>query len=118
MKVKKPWQHKEILNGLYEEQKLTIRTIAQILQTTPSNILYWMRKFEITTRKFEIGELNRGKKLSEEECQRLSDVAKERFKDPRNHPMYGRKHSEASKRKMSETKRRRRAERLRRQVSA
>ncbi len=111
MKVRKPWQHEEILMGLYEEQGLTIRTIAQILQTTPSNILYWMRKFDISTRKFEIGNLNKGKVLSKDERQRLSDVAKERFKDPRNHPMYGKKHSEAAKRKMSETKRRRRLER-------
>lgn len=111
MKVKKPWQHEEILRGLYEEQTLTIRTIAQILKTTPSNILYWMRKFDISTRKFEIGDLNKGKTLSEEERQRLSEIAKERFRDPRNHPMFGRKHTEESKRKMSETKRKRRQER-------
>jgi hypothetical protein len=111
MKAKKPWQHKEILRGLYEDQELTIRTMAQVLQTTPSNILYWMKKFELSTRQFEIGGLNRGKKLSEDECRRLSEIAKERFKDPRNHPMYGKKHSETSKRKMSETKKRRRRER-------
>jgi hypothetical protein len=113
MRTKKPWQYKEILLGLYEEQKLTIRTMAHILDTTPSNILYWIKKFEIPTRKFQIGELNKGKKLSKEECRRLSEVAKERFKDPRNHPMYGKKHTEASRRKMSETKRRRRQERQR-----
>ena len=111
MKVKKRWQYKEVLESLYEKQELTIRTIAQILKTTPSNILYWMRKFDIKTRQFEIGNLNKGKQLSEEERQRLSEVAKERFKDPRNHPMYGKKHTEASKRKMSETKKRKRRER-------
>ena len=111
MKTKKRWQHKEVLESLYEDQKLTIRTMAQILQTTPSNILYWMKKFEVSSRQFEIGDLNRGKKLSEDECRRLSEIAKERFKDPRNHPMYGKKHSEESKRKMSETKKRRRRER-------
>lgn len=111
MKTKKRWQHKEVLEGLYQEQGLTIRTIAEILQTTPSNILYWMRKFDIETRKFNIGELNKGKTLSLDEKARLSEVAKERFSNPENHPMYGRKHSEASKRKMSETKKRRYRER-------
>ena len=111
MKTKKPWQHKEVLESMYKDQELTIRTLAKILKTTPSNILYWMKKFEIPTRHFEIGELNKGKKLSENECRRLSEIAKERFKDPRNHPMYGKKHTEESKRKMSETKKRRRRER-------
>ena len=37
-----------------------------------------------------------------EERKKLSDKTKERLKDPRNHPMYGKHHSEESKRKMSE----------------
>lgn len=34
--------------------------------------------------------------------QKLSNAAKRRLSDPKNHPMYGRKHSEYSRRKMSE----------------
>lgn len=112
MRLKKPWQHREILIGLYHEQHLTIRTIAQILNTTASNVLYWMRKLDVNTREFSIGDLNKGRKLTDKEREHLSKIAKERFKDPSNHPMYGKKHSEESKQKMSETKKRRRAERL------
>jgi len=111
MRVKKRWQHKEVLQNMYEDQGLPIRTIADILETTPNNILYWMRKFDIESRKFEIGDLNKGKKLSDEERQHLSDIAKNRFKDPTNHPMYGKKHTEAARLQMSETKRKKREQR-------
>lgn len=113
---KKPWHHKDVLEGMYIEQQLTLREMAQILETTPSNILYHLRKFDITTRDFSIGDVNKGKSLSDEEKEHLSEIAKERFRDKRNHPMYGKRHTEASKLKMSETKRQRRRERLGEQV--
>lgn len=105
MKPRMPWHHKDVLQGMYLEQKLSLREIAHILNTTPSSILYWIRKFEIPTRSFEIGSLNRGKQLSDIKRNKLSQIAKERFADPQNHPMTGHKHSEESKKKMSETKR-------------
>lgn len=39
---------------------------------------------------------------SEETRAKLSAITKERFKDPRNNPMYGKHHSEESKKKISE----------------
>lgn len=106
------WRHKDILEGMYLEEGHTLREIAEILDTYPSTILYWMRKFGIETRKFDIGQVNKDRELTDKEKKHLSEYAKARFSDPTKHPMYGRKHSEASKRKMSETKKRRRAERL------
>lgn len=113
---KKPWHHRDVLEGMYIDQKLTLREMAQILETTPSNILYHLRKFDIDTREFNIGDVNKGKALSDEEKEHLSEVAKERFQDKRNHPMFGKRHTEASKQKMSETKKRRRRERLGEQI--
>jgi hypothetical protein len=109
---KKPWHHKDVLEAMYVDQELTLREMAQILETTPSNILYHLRKFSIPTRQFNIGDVNRDKTLSDEEKTHLSEIAKERFSDKRNHPMFGRRHTEESKRKMSETKKRKRRERL------
>ena len=61
----------------------------------------------------KIGESNKGKKRSEEDKRKMSERMKEFLKDPRNHPMYGRKGednprfgikaSEETKRKMSES---------------
>lgn len=106
----KLWQHKEILKNMYEEQGLTVRAIAQILSTSPANISYWMKKFKIDGKNYDIGELNKGKVLTEEEKQHLSEVAKERFKESENHPMFGHKHTEISKKKMSETKKKKKQE--------
>jgi hypothetical protein len=44
-----------------------------------------------------------GKHLSDETRNKLSESAKDRFKDVNNHPMYGKRHSDSSKRKMSES---------------
>ena len=46
----------------------------------------------------------KGHKHSEETKQTLSDKAKERYKDPTKHPMFGKHHSEESKRKNSESR--------------
>ncbi len=110
MRTKKPWHHKEILEGLYLEEGLTLRQIAAIFKTSASNILYWMKKFNIKTRDFDIGSVTAGKKLTEEQKQHLSALAKERFKDPTKHPMYGHRHTELSRRRISETKRRKNQE--------
>jgi hypothetical protein len=110
-KKKKKWHHKEVLQGMYQDQDLTMRQIAEILGTTAATIKYWMEKFQIDSRDYCIGDTKRGTMMTEEMKTRLSDVAKERFQHPEDHPMWNHKHSEASKRKMSETKRRRNAER-------
>lgn len=69
----------------------------------------WMtsRKFSKETRdKIRIAKIgsigpNRGKKFSEETKQKMRLKALERFKDPRNNPMYGKKHSDETRRLMS-----------------
>lgn len=52
--------------------------------------------------KKKISRANKGVPCSEETKKKLSIIAKERYKDKRNHPWYGRKHSEESKKKISE----------------
>lgn len=113
MRKKKVYQHKEILEGLYLEQNLTMRQIAEICGVAVTTIFYWLQKLDIPTRDFDIGSVNREKSLSDDVKQKLSIFAKERFKNPENHPMKGRCHTEESRRKMSETKKLRNA--LRRQ---
>ena len=110
-KKKKKWHHKEVLQGMYQDQGLTMRQIAEILGTTAATIKYWMEKFQIQGRDYCIGDTKRGTVLTDEVKARLSDVAKKRFQHPEDHPMWGHGHSEASKRKMSETKKQRRRER-------
>lgn len=110
-KPKKQWHHKEILRGMYEDQKLTMRQIAQILGTTASTIKYWMRRFNIKSREHRLGDMIRGTFRSKEYKQSLSEFAKKRFSHPENHPMFGHRHSEESRRKMSETKKRKHRER-------
>lgn len=52
----------------------------------------------------EISESKKGKPLSEETKQKISESAKERFKNPKAHPWNGRSHSEESKQKISKAK--------------
>ena len=52
--------------------------------------------------KKKISEANKGIPCSEEAKKKLSIIAKDRYKNKRNHPWYGRKHSEESKKKISE----------------
>lgn len=69
----------------------------------------WMtgRKFSKETRDkislAKIGSIgpNRGKKFSEETKQKMRLKALERFKDPRNNPMYGKRHSDETRKLMS-----------------
>ena len=110
-KKKKKWHHKEVIQGMYQDQGLTMRQIAEILGTTAATIKYWMEKHQIQSRDYCIGDTKRGMALTDEAKARLSEVAQERFKHPEDHPMWGHRHSEASKRKMSETKKQRRRER-------
>jgi hypothetical protein len=111
MKGKKRWQHKEVLRGMYEDQCLSMREIADVLGTTAPTIKRWMDKFDIQSRDFNIGDVYRGKSRDEAYCKNISSKAKERFKNKKNHPMYGKKHSDKSKDKMSETKKRKNRER-------
>lgn len=63
--------------------------------------------------KRKISEANKGKKMSDESKKLLSEISRERFKDPKNHPMYGRRGienpnygrhlSEETKKKISES---------------
>lgn len=48
------------------------------------------------------GDGSHGTIRSKETKAKLSALAKERFKDPKNNPMYGKRHSEETKRKISE----------------
>ena len=50
------------------------------------------------------GEGTLGHHISDEGRASISEKAKERFKNPKNHPMYGKRHSESGKQKMSETR--------------
>jgi len=99
---RKAWMYRDVLQGMYIEQELTLRQIAQILDSTPANILYWIRKFEIPTRSSDIGAIRRGKKMCDSDRERLSQIARERFKDKTNHPMYGKHHTESARKKISE----------------
>ena len=47
---------------------------------------------------------NLGKPMSDEQKELLSKLAKERYKNPKNHPMFGKCHSEDARKKMSEAK--------------
>jgi len=99
---RKTWMYRDVLDGMYTEQELTLRQIAQILDSTPANILYWIRKFEIPTRPSDIGKIRRGSKMCESDKKRLSEIAKERFKTKENHPMYGKHHTESARKKISD----------------
>lgn len=112
MKTKRPWHHKEVLEAMYVLQGLNLKEIASIFGITVPGVAYWMDKFKIKRRDGDIGDRVRGTKLSEERKEKLSERAKDQFRDKTRHPMYGRKHTEESKQKMSETKRKRRQERL------
>jgi transposase len=100
----KPWKSKEILEDLYVVQELSMRTIAGLLGTSAPTIKYWIDKLDIPAREFNIGELHKGKNLSEEHKQKISSTVKEKFENPENHPMYGKKHSAEARKKMSEAR--------------
>ena len=50
----------------------------------------------------KVSEALKGRKFSDEQKQKISENAKKRFADPKNNPMYGKKHSEATKKLISE----------------
>jgi hypothetical protein len=87
-----------VLQQLYLEQQKTTREIAAILEVASSTVVYNLKKFKIPTRK---AGPRRGFKHSSLTKQRLSAAAKLRFSDKKNHPWYGKKHSEESRSKMS-----------------
>ena len=74
-RMKKKWHHKEVLEGMYLDQSLSMRQIAEILGTTAPTIRYWMQKFRIESRDHDIGDLNRGKELSDKEKNLLSEIS-------------------------------------------
>lgn len=100
----KPWQDKEILEDLYVTQQLTMRTIASLLGTSAPTIKYWIEKFDIEAREFNIGSLHKGQKLSEEHKAKISESVKQRFSNKENHPMHGKKHSPETRQKMSKAR--------------
>ena len=110
-KLKRPWHHKDVLNGMYHEQGLTVRQIAEIFNVSAVTVRYWLAKFNIERRKHCIGNVTRGKHLSSERKKFLSEFAKKRFITKEDHPMYGRKHSLSTRRKMSESQKKRYRER-------
>ena len=65
------------------------------------NALFYGHHHTEETKK-KLSELNTGLKRSEETKKKLSIIAKERYKDKKNHPWYRRTHSEESKRKIKE----------------
>jgi len=99
MQAKKPWYFKEVLAGMYVDQELTIRQIAQIFDLAVSTIFYWLKKHEIPIREFDIGTVNKGQTMSDEQKQVLSQKTKERHAT-KGHPMLGKKLSEETKRKI------------------
>jgi len=105
-KTKKPWQHEDVLKGMYHDQGLTMAEIGKIFGVSAVTIKYWMDKFDIQSRDYDIGELYRGKERDKDYCKHLSEVAKARFSNPENHPMFGKQHSDETKRLMSEIRKR------------
>jgi len=49
-----------------------------------------------------LSDLYKGKERTEETKRKISEKAKERFKNPKNNPMYGRNHTKETRKKMSE----------------
>jgi group I intron endonuclease len=72
-------------------------------QCGEENPMYGKTHSPETRRK--IGAFLRGKHLSEDHKQKIGEKAKERFKDPSNHPCFGKKRvqTEDTRRKISET---------------
>lgn len=99
MKAKKPWHIKEVMVNLYLEAELTIRQIAGIFSLAPSTVLYWLRKHEIQLREYDIGNVNRGKTLPDEQKQKISDKIKLRHATY-GHPLRGRTLSNETKKKI------------------
>jgi group I intron endonuclease len=53
--------------------------------------------------KIKISKAHKGKSFSKEHAKKIALAAKKRYENKKNHPMYGKKHSTASKKKMSES---------------
>ena len=62
------------------------------------------RKSQFSEKMKGEGNLFFGKKHTEETKQLLSEIRKEEYSNPENHPWYGRKHTEETKLKISESK--------------
>ena len=93
---------RESLKELYVTKKLSIRAIAALLDSNPSYIRYWLLKYGIKLRKFNIGKLNKNKKLTTGEKELLSLQAKNRYRYSK-HPRLGKKHTEETKKKISQS---------------
>ena len=66
---------------------------------------YWISYYHSTDPNFGYNLSNGGhSSLSEEACKKISEKAKERYKDKTKNPMYGRKHSDETKKKMRDVK--------------
>ena len=90
---------KKFLYQKYIVEKLSINKTAKIIGCNPYIIWWYLRKYNIHRRS-------------------ISDANKERFKNPANHPMYGKHQSESAKKKISEFQRgRKRSEGFRKNLS-
>ena len=71
------------------------------------HVEYWKKQSKEMSGKHTWGDgpnPNFGKPMSNEQKELLSKLAKERYKHPEDHPMYGKRHSEDTRKKMSEAK--------------
>ena len=114
------------IKNFYYNDKLTLRKIAKLFKVTHVTILKFMRENnldrrsrsesqkgrKISKKQIQIlrlsrlgkGTWNKGLKMPKETCKKMSLSAIERFKNPKNHPMLGRKHSDETKLKQSKVK--------------
>lgn len=85
---------KQKLKRYYQTKKYSLRKIGKIFKCDCATILRYMKIYEIPRR--SISETNHLRTFSEKTKNKMSKKAKTRFKNPKNNPMYGRKHSKNS----------------------
>lgn len=83
------------LNRFYN--KKTCYNINSVAGKPPSSL----GKHHTEETKRKLSKILKNKKRSLETCKKLSKIFKERFKDPKNNPMYGKHHSNETKKKIS-----------------
>lgn len=90
---------KKSLIDLYLTKNLSLRKIGEIFNCDGTTILSRFKEYNISRR--NQSETNKIRPISKEMKSKISKKAKERFKNPKNNPMYGKKHTIESRKKIS-----------------